>query len=288
MKWGRKKDVPHIGYLPMREADLRPVRAGRLFRRSDSGSGQSAGPKAVLFSIVLRIRDSRVRSRQDLLILLVLLGIVFLILALLVARTATGIRDREMPLDPNGVGPDVILAEVAGVNVYSPIRPEDLTALGYHADGEDLLGMSPRGREVSGSFLQTLFEDEATPDKISYHLMDSAGRSGPSTGALDVGAQAGTAVYAPVSGTVVAIRPDSLLRAEANVVVIKPTDNPDVWISVSLLKDIAHGVGSGSPVKAGVTQLGSVADSQEVLKPQLSSYTLGDGNHVTVSASRVN
>jgi hypothetical protein len=220
---------------------------------------------------------------------MVLLGIGFLVLALLVARAATGARDREMPLDPTSVGPDVILAEVAGVDIYSPIRPEDLTALGYHADGENLLGMSPQGREVSGSFLQALFEHAATtPEKISYHLMDPAGRSGPSTGALDVGARAGTAVYAPVSGTVVSIRPDPLLRAGAKVVVIKPADNPDVWISVSLLKDIARGVGPGSPVKAGVTELGSVADSQEILKPQLSSYTSGDGNHVTVSASRVN
>jgi hypothetical protein len=272
----------------MREVDPRPTREGRPFCRSGSGSGRPAGPKAALFFAMLRIRNSRVGSRRGLVIILVLLGIVFLVRALLVSRTATGVRDREMPLDPNSVGPDVILAEVAGVDIYSPIHPEDLTALGYHANGEDLLGMSPRGREVSGSFLQGLFENAATHEKMRYHQMDSAGRSGPSTGALDVGAQAGTAVYAPVSGTVVAIRPDPLLRAGADVVLIKPTDNPDVWISISHLKDIADGVGPDSPLRAGVTELGSVVDSQDFLKPQLSSYTSGDGNHVTVSTSRVN
>jgi hypothetical protein len=287
MKWGRKKDTPHIGYLPMREVDpTKPTRERRPFRHSGNDRGRPAGPKAALSYAMLRVRNLVVGSR-GLLILVVLLGVLLLVLALFISRTATGARDREMPLDLNSVGPDVIVAEVAGVSITSPIRPEDLTALGYHADGKDLVGMSPRGRESSGSFLYGLFDDTATQEKIRYHLMDSAGRSGPSTGALDVGAQAGSAVYAPVTGTVVAIRLDPLLRAGANVVVIKPTDNPDVWISVSLLKDIAHEVGPGSPVTAGVTELGSVVDSQEFFKPQLSSYTSGDGNHVTVSASRV-
>ena len=271
----------------MKEVDPRPTREGRPFRRSGSATGRPAGPKAVLFYAMRLIRNSGVGSRRGLVILVVLLGILFLVLALVVSRAATGTRDREMPLDLNSVGPDVILAEVAGVDITSPIRPEDLTALGYHADGEDLLGMSPRGRESSGGFLYGLFDDAATREKIHYHLMDSAGRPGPSTGALDVGAHAGSAVYAPVTGTVVAIRPDPLLRAGADVVVIKPTDNPDVWISVSLLKDMAHEVGPGSPVRAGVTELGSVVDSREFFEPQLLSYTSGDGNHVTVSASRV-
>jgi hypothetical protein len=39
-------------------------------------------------------------------------------------------------------------------------------------------------------------------------------------------------------------------------------------------------------VTAGITQLGSVADSAEVLRPQLADYVSETGNHVTVSASR--
>ena len=221
-------------------------------------------------------------------ILLASLGVLFVVLALLLARVATGARDREIPVDPNSAGPDVVLAEVAGVDVSSPIHPEDLRGLGYHPDGENLLGMSPRGQERSRNFLLRLFEDSTAPEKIWYHLMDPAGRSGPRTGALDVGAEAGSAVYAPVTGRIVAIRPDPLLRDEANVVVLRPADNPDVRISVSLIRDIRRGVGPDLPVRAGVTELGSVADSREFLKPQLSSYTPGDGNHVTVSVSRAN
>jgi hypothetical protein len=272
----------------MREVDTKPLRARQLFRRSESDTRRHAGPIAALFSTVLRIKNSGVGSWRSLIVLLAVLGILFLVLALLISREATGARNRETPLDLNSVGPDVVLAEVARVDITSPIRPEDLTALGYHPSGQDLLEMSPRGRELSGNSLLELFEDSDTHEKIWYHLMDPAGRSGPDPGALDVGAEPGTAVYAPVTGTVVAIRPDPLLQNEAQMVVLKPAENPEVYISVSLVKDIAHGVGPDWPVRAGETKLGSAVDSQLFLRPQLSSYLPGDGNHVTVSASRAN
>ncbi len=272
MKRQRKSNSHHIGHLPMREVDTRPVQARRSFRQSAT----------------LRIRNSRARSWWSLVVLLALVAILFLVAALLVSRAATGARNREIPLDLNSVGSDVVLAEVAGVDIASPIHPEDLTALGYHPGGKNLLAMSPRGRALSGNFLLGLFEDATKHEKIWYHLMDRAGRSGPDTGAMDVGAEAGTAVYAPVTGTVVAIRPDPLLPDSADTVVIKPADNPDVRISVSLIKDIAGGVGPDWPVRAGVTKLGSVADSRQFLNSQLSSYVPGDGNHVTVSASKAN
>ena len=38
---------------------------------------------------------------------------------------------------------------------------------------------------------------------------------------------------------------------------------------------------------AGMTELGTVADSAEILDPQLSSYISDAGNHVTISVPRV-
>jgi hypothetical protein len=272
----------------MREVDTRPVGARGSFRRSGGDTRRLAGPKGTLHSAVLRIRNSGVGSWRSLIVLLVLLGVLFLVVTLAVSRAATGARNREIPLDLNSVGPDVVLAQVSGVDITSPIHPEDLTALGYHPGGEELLGMSPRGRALDGNFLLRLFKDSTTPEKIWYHQMDRAGRLGSDTGAVDIGAEAGTAVYAPVAGTVVAIRPDPLLRGGADTVVIKPTENPDIFISVSLVKDIAPGVGPNWPVRAGETKLGSVVDSRQYLRAQLSSYVPGDGNHVTVSATRAN
>ncbi len=127
----------------------------------------------------------------------------------------------------------------------------------------------------------------STPEKIRYHVMPPASRLGSRTGALDVGAEAGTTVYSPVNGTVVAIRPDPVLQDGAKVVEIKPIDAPELRVSVALVGDIQGEVGPKSPVTAGMTALGSVADSAEVLRPQLAGYTSGSGNHVTVSASRV-
>jgi hypothetical protein len=43
--------------------------------------------------------------------------------------------------------------------------------------------------------------------------------------------------------------------------------------------------GVNDHVTAGITELGTVADSAQVLDPQLSSYTNDTGNHVTVSVS---
>lgn len=193
---------------------------------------------------------------------------------------------RSLPIDPNNSGPDAALASAMGIHISTPVRPENLTGLGYHPEGESFLEMAPRGENLSTNALFRLFGG-STPEQIKYHMMDSAGRLGPRTGALDVGAEAGAEVYAPVTGTVTAIRPDPVIR-DANIVEIKPADNPDIRISVSLVQEISSEIGPKTPVTAGMTRIGSVADSSAVLKPQLSSYTSGSGNHVTIFATQVN
>ena len=226
------------------------------------------------------------RRRRMLAVSVVLLGILALVLAAL--AQASQVSDRALPIDPNNAGPDVVLAEAAGIYISSPIRPEDLTGLGYHPEGESLVQMSPRGRNLSRNPVFRLFAGGYTPEKIQYYVMDPAGRPGPRTGALDVGAEAGTTVYAPVTGMVTAIRPDPVLQEGGKVVEIKSADNPDIRVTVSLVQKIDGELGPRSPVTAGITELGSVADSRKVLNPQLASYTSGTGNHVTVSVSKTN
>jgi hypothetical protein len=194
--------------------------------------------------------------------------------------------ERAVPIDPGNAAPDTVLATAAGVDISTPIRPESLTGLGYHPEGESLAEMVPRGENLSANPLVGLFADGSTPEKIHYHVMDAAGRTGPRTGALDVGAQAGTTVYAPASGMITAIRPDPMVQG-ANVVEIKPDANPNVRITVSLVQSDEANAGVTSRVTAGMTELGTVADSAEILDPQLSSYISDAGNHVTVSVPRV-
>ncbi len=216
---------------------------------------------------------------------LLALGALALVFAVFVGTKAPDAAEGAFPIDPSNAAPDTVVAQAPGeVEVSTPIRPASLTGLGYHPEGESLSELAPRGENLSTSPFLSLFARGEVPERIQYHVMDAAGREGPRTGALDVGAEAGTTVYAPVSGVITAIRPDPTVR-DANVVEIKPAANPDVRVAVSLVHS-GEDAGVNTPVMAGMTPLGTVADSAEVLDPQLSSYTADEGNHVTVSVSR--
>ena len=215
--------------------------------------------------------------------LLLALGAVALVFAVFVQTRASGTNDTAVPIDPNNAGPDTVLAEAVGVGISTPIRPASLSGLGYHPEGESLATMEPRGKNLSANAVLGLLSRGETPEEIHYYLMDAAGREGPKTGALDVGAATGTTVYAPVTGTITAIRPDPMVE-NANVVEIKPDANPNVRVNVSLVQGDGD-AGVNDYVTAGITELGTVADSAKVLDPQLSSYTTDAGNHVTVSVS---
>ncbi|HEX6709550.1 MAG TPA: hypothetical protein VF068_04400 [Rubrobacter sp.] len=215
---------------------------------------------------------------------LLVLVAVALVFAVFVQTRASDTAERAVPIDPNNAGPDTVLAEAAGVSISTPIRPASLTGLGYHPEGESLAGMKPRGKNLSANAVLGLFSRGETPENIHYYVMDAAGRGGPQTGALDVGAGTGTTVYAPVTGSVTAIRPDPMVQ-NANVIEIKPDANPNVRVNVSLVRSDGN-AGVNDYVTAGITELGTVADSAEVLDPQLSSYTTDAGNHVTVSVSK--
>lgn len=258
-------------------------------RRDESDGGSVAtlaAPGRRRPARVVKVKGAAIyRRRRALVAAAVALSVLALVLAAFVQGSGT--QEATLPIDPNAAGPDVVLADVAGLSVSSPIRPEDLTGLGYHPEGESLLEMSPRGENLSGNVLLRLLHGDSGPEKIRYYLMSQAERSGPRTGALDVGAEAGAPVYAPVTGTIVSIRPDPVLQESANVVEIKPADDPNVRVSVSLVGKIDAEVGPRSPVEAGMTPIGTVADSAKVLKPQLVSYVPDAANHVTVTAARV-
>lgn len=225
------------------------------------------------------------RRRRLMAISLLVLGALALVFAVLVQTQASDAAESAVPIDPNNAGPDTMLAEAAGVEISTPIRPANLTGLGYHPEGESLVSMTPRGENLSANAFLGLLSTGETPEDIHYYLMDAAGREGPKTGALDVGAGTGATVYTPVTGVVTSIRPDPMVQ-NANVIEIKPDANPDVRVNVSLVRS-GDGAGVNDQVTAGMTELGTVADSAEVLDPQLSSYTTDPGNHVSVSVSKV-
>ncbi|MGI8650019.1 MAG: hypothetical protein ACR2KW_06520 [Rubrobacter sp.] len=206
------------------------------------------------------------------------------LIALLLIFGPAGNDDAGAAISPDAA-PNTVLAESAGAPLMTPIRPEALNGLGYHAEGEGFSEMTPRGRNL-GSVFSVLPLVGSTPENLGYFVMDSAGRGGPNTGAVDVGAKAGAEVFSPVTGLVTGIRPDPKIRG-ASVVEIQPTENPDLRVYVTLVVSEDGSAGVKAPVEAGETSLGTVANSANVLEPQLAEYTEEDGNHVTVFTSNV-
>src|SRR3954454_558714 len=283
MRGVNARGAQHVGD---RSKAPRPRRTPTRTSRPDAPARRAGSPSGNF----VELREARkakrgevYRRRRLMAALLLVLGAVALIFAVFVQTRASGTAERAVPIDPNNAGPDTVLAQADKVDISTPIRPASLSGLGYHPEGESLAAMEPRGKNLSaGALLDLLFRGE-TPEQIHYYVMDAAGREGPDTGALDVGATTGTTVYAPATGTVTAIRPDPMVE-DANVVEIKPDTNPNVRVNVSLVQSDGN-AGVNDHVTAGITELGTVADSAEVLDPQLSSYTNDSGNHVTVSVS---
>src|SRR5918994_414458 len=272
---GDRPDTPRLKRTPGRT-----TQPGAAARRT----GSPAGNLVELREARKAKRGEVYRRRRLMAALLLALGAVALIFAVFVQTKGSDTVEGAVPIDPNNAGPDTVLAEAASVGISTPIRPASLSGLGYHPEGESLAAMEPRGKNLSANAFLGLLSKGETPERIHYYVMDASGRDGPQTGALDVGAPTGTTVYAPVTGTVTAIRPDPMVD-DANVVEIKPDANPNARVNVSLVQSDGN-AGVNDDVTAGITELGTVADSAEVLDPQLSSYTTDAGNHVTISISK--
>jgi hypothetical protein len=281
MSGGNAQRTQHLGDRQEAPGHRQPTRK--------TGRPSPAGDR--IESNFIELREARkakrgevYRRRRFMAVSLLVLGAVALVFAVFVQAKASDTAERAVPIDPNNAGPATVLAEAAGVDISTPIRPASLTGLGYHSEGESLAEMEPRGKNLSANVVLGLLSRGETPERIHYYVMDAAGRGGPETGAVDVGATTGTTVYTPVTGTVTAIRPDPMVQ-NANVIEIKPDTNPDVRVSVTLVRSDGE-AGVNDNVTAGKTELGTVADSAEVLDPQLSSYTTDAGNHVTVTVSK--
>jgi hypothetical protein len=288
MRGGNAQQAQDVGEQrpPAPRSRRRGTRPSRPVGRQARPGQKAVGQLTELREARKAERDAGVyRKRRLMAISLLVLGALALVFAVLVQTQASGAAEQAVPIDPNNAGPDTVLAEAAGVGISTPIRPASLTGLGYHPEGDGLVAMVPRGENLSKNALLGLVSSGETPEDINYNVMDDAGREGPRTGALDVGAGSGTTVYSPVTGSVTSISPDPTV-SEANVVEIKPDANPQVRVNVSLVKSDG-GAGVNDHVVAGMTRLGSVADSAKVLDPQLSAYTSDSGNHVTIRVSRV-
>jgi murein DD-endopeptidase MepM/ murein hydrolase activator NlpD len=175
-----------------------------------------------------------------------------------------------------------VIAFQGDVRIQLPVSQESVTALAYHGSNAFSLPLEPVGSQVNEGIFSRIIHrltGEETSGVTYYQLR---GGSGPQTGALDVGAPAGTAVYAPVDGTVVSIRNlvlDGKLYGHRIDVV--PNAAPSVVVSITRLRaDPALTV--GSPVTAATSKIGVVLDLSRAEEQQLARVTNDPGNHVTL------
>lgn len=175
-----------------------------------------------------------------------------------------------------------VIAFQDDVRIQLPVSQQSVTALGYHGASGIALPLEPVGRQANEGIFSRILHRLTGENASGVTYYQLGGGSGPETGALDVGAPAGSAVYAPVDGTVVSIR-DFVLDGKryGHRIDIVPADAPSVVASIRRLRaDPALTV--GSPVTAGTSKIGVVLDLSKAERQALSSVTHDPGNHVTI------
>ena len=101
-----------------------------------------------------------------------------------------------------------------------------------------------------------------------------------------MGAPAGTTVYAPVYGLVVAIQPRVLNGSTSTAASSRSARRGAGGADHAARAPAADAVQVGGQVTASRTKLGTVVDLSHVIYQTVAKYTSDAGNHVAVSLAR--
>jgi hypothetical protein len=184
---------------------------------------------------------------------------------------------------PAGPPTPLVIATHGPLHIQLPINERNVTAIGYHGAGEEVLALDPLGRQANEGLFSRVFHRifGGGGGGVAYYQL--GGGNGPSTGSLNVGAAPGTDVYSPVDGTVVGLRNDVIDgKSFGSIVDIQPSDEPSVVLTLTHLRaDPALQV--GSLVSSRTSKIGTVLDYAGVERLALARYTQDAGNHVAMS-----
>lgn len=198
---------------------------------------------------------------------------------------AVAVSAPERALAPDGPPIPMLMASGPnGLELDLPIAQARVTAIVYHGVGDGrVVALAPAGHQKNASLLTrlgNLLTGASEGSGPSYYI-DGAG-GGPETGSVDVGAVAGTRVYAPVDGTVVSIRPYVLDgSAHGSVVQLQPTSTPADIVTLTNIRTAGR-ISVGDQVTAARTRLGTVIDLSKVITQELAKFTSDAGNHVHI------
>jgi hypothetical protein len=248
--------------------------------------GQRTAPQR---SRAARRRDHERERRRRLGAVLVLLSAVVAVVLLLSAFGGSGDRAATAPLTasstqllPAGPPQPEIVARIGTLHLQLPVSQSRVTAIGYAGGSDGALALAPLGRQANEGLLKRLVHGLVGGSSSGPRWYQLSGGGSGSTSALDVGAPAGTDVYAPVDGTVVAM--DRVIlngRRYGSTLQIEPTGAPSLVVDVSHIR-LDPSLVVGSPVSAGATHLGQLLDFSRAEHQALAHYTNDSGNHVVI------
>jgi hypothetical protein len=310
-----------MALLTPRKPRRRGVRPGpelRLGPSHDTGLTLGrAGP---------RIRRRRRVSRDPWLVPLLIVVGAFLLAAVALSRPATIRTAHLQAVAISQPSVDVTVATLVrqtpafatcgALRLRLPVPVESVTAVAFHqASINHAITMTSLVPEISTGAAARLATQKrtatatvaptvpvtatvtatatATATVISSDIWDGrvirlwrSGRSGSPDTAVDVGAKAGTAVFAPVDGTVVYVREYKLYGKYSDYEVhITPTGTDDVDVVLIHISDVC--VSPGDEVTGGLTRVASVRRLSNLTTLQLGRYTTDGGNHTHVQVNRL-
>jgi hypothetical protein len=173
----------------------------------------------------------------------------------------------------------LVLATVGNLRVQSPIAEDGVTAVGFHGSGAGALVLQPVGPQANEGLLARVWHritGSARHGLPWYQLESGALRT------LDVGAAPGTDVYAPVDGTVVAIRDHVISgRRIGAEIELRPSSAPSLVVQLDHIEpDPALTVGAN--VAAGSSKLGTVVDVTRYERQALARFSGDRGTNVAI------
>ena len=175
-----------------------------------------------------------------------------------------------------------MLATIGNLQIQLPVAAAALTAIGFHGSSDGSLSLQPVGRQANEGILARLWRRIAGARRDAPRWYQLEGGP-PGTNVLDVGTAPGTDVYAPVDGSVVAVR--KLVVGGQRVgsrIDVRPSKSPSVMVSLMHVRpDPAIAV--GTPVLAASSKLGTAADVASVEEQALEAHAPDGGNNVSIS-----
>lgn len=172
-----------------------------------------------------------------------------------------------------------VLATIGNLRVQSPVAQGGVTAVGFHGSEDGSLVLQPVGPQANEGLLARLWHriTGSTRHGFAWYQLE-----GGALRTLDVGAVAGTDVYSPVDGTVVAIRDHVVSgRVVGAEIELRPSSAPSLVVQIQNVRpDRALTVGAN--VAVGSSKLGRVVDISRFERQALSRHAADHGNNVSI------